>query len=321
MNHDWSAATDPESDIERICGWIRNSVQNKLKKRGGVLGLSGGIDSAVVAALSVRALGAGRVVALALPEKDSSPESLTLARALAAKLGIEFLVEDITAGLEGMGSYRRRDEAVQRLFPEYQPGLPFKITLQSSPLADDRLHVFALTLQDRQGQEQTRRLGPSEYAQIVAASNMKQRLRMTMLYYHAELRNYAVLGTGNKNENKLGFFVKNGDGSADLMPILHLLKTQIYQLAEKLEIPDAIIQRKPTTDTYPAEVTQEEFFFRVPFGIMDEIWRESEKGRGAGELAQQLQLEERQVQRVIDDIQQKQKATEFLRTPPLQLES
>ncbi|HOT96876.1 MAG TPA: NAD(+) synthase [bacterium] len=318
MKQVWSEEAGPDAWITPLCDWIRSSVYSTLKKRGGVLGLSGGIDSAVVAALSVRALGSERVVALALPEKDSTPVSLELARALAEKLGIEFLVEEITAGLEGMGAYLRRDEAVQRIFPEYRPGMPFKITLQSTPLSNDRLHVFAITLVDDHGREQQKRLGPTEYAQIVAASNMKQRLRMTMLYYHAELRNYAVLGTGNKNEHMLGFFVKNGDGSADLMPILHLLKTQIYQLAEYLEIPQAIIQRKPTTDTYPAEVTQEEFFFRIPFGIMDKIWLESERGAGSAELASALNLEESQVQRVIEDIAQKQRATTVLRMPPLE---
>ncbi len=317
MARESSTEFDADRCIAALCDWMRENIQKTLRKRGAVLGLSGGIDSAVVAALCVRALGAGRVVAVALPEKDSSPVSLTLARTLADQLGIELLIEEITAGLEGMGAYRRRDEAVQRLFPEYRPGMPFKITLQSSPLADQRLHVFGLTLVDEQGREQTRRLGPAEYAQIVAASNMKQRLRMTMLYYHAELRNYAMAGTGNKNEHELGFFVKYGDGSADIMPIIRLLKSQVYQLAEKLAIPRSIIERPPTTDTYPAEVSQEEFFFRMPFTVMDAIWQESEQGGTAADLAQRFGLEPAQVERVISDLDQKKQSTRFLRLPPL----
>lgn len=312
---------DAAREVERLSGWIRASVQQSLKKRGVVIGLSGGIDSAVVAALSVKALGAGRVVALGLPERDSSPQSLVLARELAERLGIEFGVEDITAGLEGMGAYRRRDEAVRRLFPDYEPGMPFKITLQSTPLADNRLNVFSLTLIRAGGEEESKRLGPQEYSQIVAASNMKQRLRMTMLYYHAERRNYAMAGTGNKNEHEMGFFVKHGDGGADLMPIIHLFKTQIYMLAHALEIPAAIIERAPTTDTYPAEVTQEEFFFRIPFGVMDAIWQESENGTTPEELAVRFALAPEQVERVVADIRSKKNGTAFLRMPALRFDS
>jgi NAD+ synthase len=313
-------AFDPAEAVEKLSEWIRTSVQKTLKKRGVVIGLSGGIDSAVVAALCVRALGASRVVAFGLPEKDSSPQSVVLARNLAERLGIEFFVEDLTAALEGMGSYRRRDEAVRRLFPEYEPGMPFKITLQSTPLSDNRLHVFGLTLIAADGREETKRMGPVEYAQIVAASNMKQRLRMTMLYYHAEQRNYAMVGTGNKNEHDLGFFVKHGDGGSDLMPIIHLFKTQVYMLARELGITEEIVNRPPTTDTYPAEVTQEEFFFRIPFDVMDAIWEQSDRGADISWLADRYDLQPQQVERVVEDIHQKQAGTAYLRMAPLRFD-
>jgi NAD+ synthase len=100
-----------------------------------------------------------------------------------------------------------------------------------------------------------------EYLQIVAASNLKQRTRMSTLYYHAEMRNYAVIGTANKNEHDQGFFVKYGDGGVDIQPIAHLFKTQVYQLARYLGVPEEIQQRPPTTDTYSASCTQEEFSF------------------------------------------------------------
>jgi NAD+ synthase len=181
------------------------------------------------------------------------------------------------------------------------------------------LNVFRLTLVDENGVETSKRLKLDDYLQVVAASNMKQRLRMTMLYYHAELRNYAMVGTGNKNEHDLGFFVKYGDGGSDLMPLGHLYKTQIYRLAEVLQIPPGIVERQPTTDTYPAEVSEEEFFFRLPFATMDAVWHAVEQKISVDEIAKHLDLEKEQVQRVIDDLEQKQRTTAYLRLPPLKV--
>jgi len=309
---------DAEKTVADLSAWIRKQMHSVLKKRGAVVGISGGIDSSVVAALCARALEPKWVCGLALPERDSSPESLQLAENLAKQLEIDFDVEDISAGLEGMGAYRRRDEAVKRIFPHYHPGDAFKITLQSNPLHGDWLNVFRITMVDDAGREHSERLKLEDYLQIVAASNMKQRLRMTMLYYHAELRNYAVVGTGNKNEHGLGFFVKHGDGGADIKPINHLFKTQVYQLAEALDVPRSIIDRPPTTDTYPGEVTQEEFFFRLPFATMDAIWQEAEQGTAIEKISASLSLEPGTVRRVVDDLRQKQRATEYLRLPPLE---
>lgn len=121
---------------------------------------------------------------------------------------------------------------------------------------EDTLNVFHLTIVAPDGDEKIKRLSIKEYFQIVAASNFKQRSRMVMLYYHAELRNFAVIGTGNKNEHEQGFFVKYGDGGVDIQPIAHLYKTQVYQLARYLEVPKEIQERTPTTDTYSATSTQ-----------------------------------------------------------------
>jgi len=310
---------DAKRVVDELTSWTRNIIVNTLKKRGAVVGISGGIDSSVVAALCVKALGSQRVTGIAMPEKESSPDSLILAQDLAKKLNIECIVEDMTPGLEGMGAYRRRDEAVKKVFPEYVPGWDFKITLQSNPLAGSSLNVFKGTVGNKKGQTFEKRLPVKEYLKIVAASNMKQRLRMTMLYYHAELRNYVVAGTGNKNEHDLGFFVKYGDGGSDLVPLIHLYKTQVFQLAEELNIPRDIISRPPTTDTYPGEVTQEEFFYRLPFVTMDSIWEAVEDGVSVQLIAEKLNLKEDQVQRVIFDINQKNQNTKYLRLAPLKV--
>jgi len=311
---------DPAQEVERIVTRLRHDVLERLHRRGGVVGISGGVDSAVVLALAVRALGAERVVGLLLPERESSPESVVLARQVARQFGVETVVEDVTGPLIGFGAYRRRDEAIRAIFPEYDATYKVKITLPPGILERGTLNVFRLTIVSPEGEEKTRRLRPRELRQIVAATNFKQRSRMAMLYYHAELRDYAVIGTANKNEHDQGFFVKYGDGGADVMPIVHLYKTQVYQLAEYLEIPEAIRRRPPTSDTYSAPSTQEEFFFRLPFEVMDLLWYAQEHSVPVPEVAQVMGLTEEQVQRVFDDLIRKRRTTDYLRTPILRLD-
>jgi NAD+ synthase len=310
---------NPELETERIVSALRQTVRKTLRRSGTVLGISGGVDSSVVLALCVRAFGPGRITALMLPEKDSSPDSLNLARMAAECYGVEPLLEDITPALEGFGCYRRRDEAVRRIFPEYdaEQGYKLKIVLPQNLLEEEILNVFSLTVLDPSGGEQTRRLPLPEYLQIVAASNLKQRTRMSILYYHAELRNFAVVGTGNKNEHQQGFFVKYGDGGSDVQPIIHLFKTQVYQLAEYLGVPEEIRSRPPTSDTYSAPCTQEEFFFRLPFDTMDLLWYSMEQGMPASDVAAGMGLTEIQVQRAFNDFIRKQRTTEYLRKLPV----
>lgn len=312
-----SLELDVAAEVDRIVTQMQEGVHQTLRRQGAVLGISGGIDSSVVLALCVRAFGPERVVALKLPEGESSPDSATLAQEVADHYGVQTFTEDISGALEGFGCYQRRNEAIGRLFPEFGPGWGAKITLPGNLLDQQTLNVFYLTVTNPDGQDFTKRLPPKEYLQIVAASNFKQRSRMSMLYYHAELRNYAVIGTANRNEHMLGFFVKQGDGGVDVSPISHLFKTQVYQLARYLEVPEEIQKRTPTSDTYPGGSTQEEFFFRLPFDILDTIWLGYDRGIAAGTIAEGLGLTEEQVTRVIQDITRKQRTTAYLRMPPI----
>jgi NAD+ synthase len=319
-NH--SIDIDPAAEIERIVSFLQKSVRQVLHRSGGVVGISGGIDSSFVLALCVRAFGVGRVVAVMMPEKDSDPETEKLARLVAQHYGVEPVLEIITPVLDGFSCYPRRDEAIRRVFPEYDAdaGYKSKIVLPQNLLDEDTLNVFALTIITPNGEEKSQRLPLREYFQIVAASNFKQRTRMAMLYYHAELRNYAVIGTGNKNEHDQGFFVKYGDGGADVKPIVHLFKTQVYQLAEYLDMPQEILSRPPTTDTYSAPTTQQEFFFRLPFETMDLLWYAQEQGVPIPQVAKVMGLSDVQVQRAFDDFTRKSRTTEYLRMQPLGLE-
>jgi NAD+ synthase len=308
---------DAAREVERLTEFLRKGIRSVLRRRGAVVGCSGGIDSSVVLALCARALGAGHVAAVLMPERESSPESAVLARDLAAQLGVTVIEEDLTEALEHAGCYARRDEAIRRVCPEFGPQWKSKISLPGNLLEAGTLNVFYLTAISPGGQEQRLRLPPAEFAQIVAASNWKQRLRMATLYYQAELRGYAVAGTDQKNEHDLGFFVKYGDGGVDISPIRHLFKSQVYQLAQCLDIPRAIQDRTPSTDTYSAGSTQEEFFYRLPFHLLDTIWCGYESGASCVEMAAGLGLQPEQVRRVIADLESKKRATEYLRAMPL----
>lgn len=310
---------DPEQTIEHLVEYIRSSVRETLHRQGAVVAISGGIDSAVVMALCSRALGPERVLGLLLPESESSPESADLALELAGRHGVETITEDISAALEGAGCYRRRDEAIRRLFPEFGAGWKAWIGLPPSLLAQGTLNIFRLYVIDPAGTEDSKRLPPAEYSQIVAASNFKQRMRMSMLYYHAERKNYAAAGTPNKNERDLGFFVKYGDGGYDFAPIAHLYKTQVYQIAACLDIPQGILDRTPTTDTYPGGGSQEEFFYRLPFDILDTVWYGMENGYSSTEIAGGVDLTPEQVDHIIQDINSKKRTTEYLRMQGLSL--
>ncbi|WP_420631568.1 NAD(+) synthase [Candidatus Leptofilum sp.] len=310
---------DPEQEVERIVARLDDDIFHVLKRKGGVLGVSGGVDSAVVLALAVQAMPTNRLVTLLLPERESSPESLLLGREVCHQFGVTPLVEDISEPLYGFGSYRRRDTAVNEIFPEYDSSYKLKITLPTDLLDSDKLNFYTLTIISPEGEEKRERLRPSQLRQIVAATNFKQRSRAAMLYYHAELRDFAVIGTPQKNEHDQGFFVKYGDSAMDVQPIVHLYKTQVYQLAEYLDIPKAIRTRPPTSDTYSAASTQEEFFFRLPFELMDLIWYGLTHDIPAEVVACELDLEPEQVDRVYADLQRKQRTTNYLRTPPLGL--
>jgi NAD+ synthase len=310
---------DAARETDRIVANLREIVFHQLKRRGAVVGVSGGIDSAVVAYLCARAFGKDRVLALFTPETDSSPDSLRLGRMVADALLIRSEIEDISPILAGARAYERRDQAIREVVPEYGEGYRCKIVLPN--LIDaDRYSIFSVVVRSPDGSMRTVRLTASASRGIVAATNCKQRSRKLIEYYYADLYQYAVAGTPNRLEYDLGFFVKNGDGSADFKPIAHLYKSQVYQLAAYLGVPGEIQVRRPTTDTYSLEQSQEEFYFSLPLEKMDLCLYGRNNGIAPADLAPAAGLEAEQVERVYGIIDSRRKATHYLHASPTLLE-
>lgn len=311
---------DLEATATRLADRLADVVLHDLKRRGVVVAVSGGIDSACVAALAVRSLGPRRVFGLLLPERDSADESTTYGRALCAKLGVATEEFDIAPVLEAAGCYERRNAAVQSVFPEFTADMPWKIVMHGDRLGSDALNVFYVVVQTPDSEEHRVRLTTRAYLEIVAATNFKQRTRKMMEYFHADRLVFAVTGTPNRLEYDQGFFVKLGDGSADVKPIASLYKSQVYALAGHLGVIDEILRREPTTDTFSLSQSQEDFYFSVHYTMLDKILWAKNHDIGVADVAAGLGLTVEQVSRVFDDIDQKRRTTAYLHSPPVLLD-
>lgn len=306
---------DCVNEADRICDFIRQQVL-RLHRDGAIIGLSGGIDSALSAALCVKALGKDKVFGLMLPDKESSPDSEAFAEKHARQLGIKAETVNITPVLEAFGTYEKRDAIARSIFPEFTQGYKLKITLPADVINKNSFNYFTLTIVDPQGNIKTRRLNGSQTRGIIAATCTKHRTRMMIQYYYAEKMNYFVCGTTNKSEALQGLFVKYGDGGVDIEPIAHLFKAQIFQLSEYMGVIEEILKRKPCPDTYSAPVTDEEWYFRMPYGILDLLLYAWENKVDIAEICKVMDLTEEQVNRVFKDFTYKFNATKHLNEIP-----
>ncbi len=310
---------DTATESEKICGQIRTIMTGMLRRRGLVVGLSGGIDSSVSVGLAAKALGPDRIVALLMPERHSSDDTLNLSKSVAETFGVRWFHEDISGVLQAVGFYRRYDDAVRLAIPEYGDGWKSKIVIPNL-METKGFNLFSIVAQRPDGTPVQKRLPLKAYLEIVAATNFKQRTRKMFEYYYADKFNYAVVGTPNRLEYDQGFFVKLGDGAADIKPIAHLYKTQVYQMAAYLGVPEIIRNRPPTTDTYSMPQGQDEFYFSLPYDKMDLCLYGKNNGYRPADIADALGLAPDQVQRVYDDIDTKRATTRYLHLSPQLIE-
>jgi NAD+ synthase len=311
---------DPAAVADRIAESLRRQLGETLHRRGFVVAISGGVDSSVCAGLAVKVVGAAHVFGIFLPERDSDPQSRAMFSEWVGRLGIPHAIEDISPILEAAGCYRRRDDAIRRVVPEFGAGWRSKLVIPGNLLDSDRLNTTQLAVQPPAGELRTVRLPAAEYREIVAATNFKQRVRAMMAYFHADRLHYAVIGTPNRLEYDQGFFVKGGDGLADTKPIAHLYKTQVYQLAEYLGVPAGVTARPPTTDTFSLPQSQEEFYFALPVRQMDLVLYACNEGWSPQRAAAEFGLTREQVERAYRDIEQKRSTTSYLHSRPLLVE-
>lgn len=300
-----------------IQNFIKNEVFNKFKKKGAILGLSGGVDSALSAALCVNALGAENVIGLILPEKETNPCSIKYAKLHAQQLGIKTFHIDITSILNSFDVYSKKNEIIMKIFPDFKEDMRYRLTLPQNLLDKDRFNIYSLEIELKPGEISSKHMNIKDYRELVALTNIKQRTRMVLLYYFAEKNNYVVLGTTNKTEYLQGFFVKYGDGGVDIEPLADLYKAQVFELAEYLMVPEAILQRKPSPDTYSLEVSDTEFYYCIPFDKLDLLLYAYENQIDISKIKDELQLDESQIKRAFFDFERKSKATEnFRQLPP-----
>lgn len=309
---------DFDLEVERITQKLREILSKKLHRRGFVIAMSGGIDSSVCAALAVKALGKKKVFGLLMPEKDSSSSSGSLGSLLAKHLDIEYTVNDIAPTLEAIGCYQWRDDAIRQVFPNYTNKWKNKIVIVGG--LNGQINHYNLVVEDPSGERFEEMLPLKAYLTIVAATNHKQRIRKALEYFHADRLNYAVIGTPNRLEYDQGFFVKNGDGAADIKPISHLYKSQVYAMAKHLRLPDEICNTTPTTDTYSLEQGQDEFYFALPFAKMDIALWYINHGKTSNELSERLGISNEQANFIYKDILAKRKTTQYLHLEPQLIE-
>ena len=307
---------NPAKETEEIAGFIKDQVKNTYRRRGVVVGLSGGIDSAVIASIAVLAVGKGNVIGLILPEKESNPVSRQFAAKQAEAQGIEFREIDITSTVDSVGNYSWRDEYIKKLIPDYVPGYKYNIALPTDLLDRDAYNFYVLQVQMPDGGVIKKRLKFEEFRTITAFANIKIRSRMVQLYWEAERRNLIVAGTTNRTEYLLGDFCKYGDGGTDIEAVTHLYKNQIYQLADYLKIIPEIKDRVPSPDTFSLPVSDQEFYFRIPFDKLDLLLYAWEHKVSTTETANVLEFSEDAVKRAFRDFTSKSTATAHLRELP-----
>ena len=306
---------DIENVVKPLHNFIHKQVFENYRKRGIVIGISGGIDSAVATKLCCDAIGKENVLGIILPEKESNPQSKEFAIKYCEKFGVKYEIEDITSILDSSRIYQIREKIIEKYFPDFNQSCTYRLVF-SENFDNDGLSIPYLEINDENKKTHKLKLSSNDYFTITAATNIKHRIRMTRLYFHAEKNNFLVCGTTNKAEFQQGYFVKYGDGGVDIEPLANLYKTQIYQLGKHLEIPNEIIERKASPDTWSFDVSDEEFFYSLPYDVVDLMLFAKEISISLNDICSTLNLKEEQVKRIFNSQDRKSKTSKTSRVFP-----
>ena len=266
----------------KVCEFIKYEVQNNLNKKGAVVGLSGGIDSAVTAALCARSIGSENVLGLILPEQESDSQSEILATSVAEKFNLNFEVINITPILESFGVYRIKEQIVKEKFSDFDNSCKYRVMVP--PKSENSVGIPFLEIFDNEKKSHKFKISSKEFLTLTAATSIKHRVRMTLLYFCAEKNNFSVIGTTNKSEYLQGYFVKYGDGGSDIEPLVNIYKSQIYQLGNFLDVPKRILSKNASPDVWSLSTNDEEFFYSVPYDVVDLILYAREQGLSETEV-------------------------------------
>ena len=256
-----------EKTVNKISDFIKDEISNSFQKSGAVVGLSGGIDSAVTTSLCAKSLGSEKVLGLIMPEKESDSKSQIHAKKVAEKYNIKTKIIDITSILESFEVYQNKESIIKEKFPDFSINCKYRMMITSK--LKNLIGIPFLEILDEKNKQHKLKISSSEFLTLTAATSIKHRVRMTMLYFHAEKNNFCVAGTTNKSEYLQGYFVKYGDGGSDIEPLVNLYKSQIYQLGEFLKVPIEILTKDPSPDVWSFTTSDQEFFYSVPYDIVD----------------------------------------------------
>lgn len=306
-------------DIDEVALTLRHFIKEKIvgfKKKGAVIGVSGGIDSAVILALCVQELGAENVFGMLLPEKESAPSSKTLGAEICESLGVTYEEVPISPILEALDIYKKKEQVIKRTCPEYDPNIHETSLVLPDFLSTGAVNVPYLKLfKDGEAVAQ-HRLKASDYLEIIGLQGVKQRSRMIVQYMYAEKKNYIVCGTTNKTELALGQFVKYGDGGVDIEPLADCYKTQVYALAKYLNVNEEIIKRPPSADTWSHYTSDQDFYWRMPIQIMDQLLYGKEHKLSLDVIEKNTGLPRETIQNALKHIERVETTTEYIRAAP-----